>query len=192
MEWKETMKDYKNERILSEQLKDQKDIQIKEIIKVQERIKELHRMNEEFELRSQQNQARINQLKNAKVQQQKQGEDRIQDLTKQLEKATADQNQLQQKDINIVIQQEQIMEMKETQTMEIDGRLKVQINFENKYQQMEIQEQLQVDKKSIVLKGYALQDFTTYTINKMIKLDQEVQRRESIELNGVVLTIIYK
>ncbi|CAD8208562.1 unnamed protein product [Paramecium pentaurelia] len=193
MDSKVTKKDYNNEMELKQQLEIQISNQNKILEELQVQLAQLEKEKEELSRQQSKNEQDINRFKLAKQDYFNQGKAKLEDLNNQLEKAKAEQSQCSQIDQNLHQEPTVVrLNIKSKQIEDENGKLKVKIEFDNNYTQIEIQERLLEDKKSVELQGYAILDFTLFFFNQKIELQKQVQQRESIQLDGLELIIIYK
>ncbi|CAD8179630.1 unnamed protein product [Paramecium octaurelia] len=191
-DWTATKNDYINERNQSERLKAINEQQNEELKKLKDQIDQIRQQIEVQLVQRGKQQETIDNLQYARQVQIRQGQERLEELNRQLERAQAEQNRLQHEQNVVQVPEVAELEIQSKKSEEKDGKIKVEIELKENSTQIEVQEQLLADKKSVSLKGYAILDSTLYYFNKVIELWKEVQERESIQLNGHVLTIIYK
>ncbi|CAD8045041.1 unnamed protein product [Paramecium primaurelia] len=193
MDSKVTKKDYNNEMELKQQSEIEISNQNKILEGLQVQLAQLEKEKEELLRQYSKNDQDINRFKQAKQDYFNQGKAKLEDLNNQLEKAKAEQSQCSQIDQNLHQEPTVVrLNIKSKQIEDENGKLKVQVEFDNNYTQIEIQEKLLDDKKSVELQGYAILGFTLFFFNQKIELQKQVQQRESIQLDGLELIIIYK
>ncbi|CAK65488.1 unnamed protein product (macronuclear) [Paramecium tetraurelia] len=191
-DWTATKNDYISERNQNEKLKAKVESQNEELKKLQEQIGQARTQVEGLLLQRGKKQEVLDNLEYVKQVQVTTGQNKLEELNRQLERALAEQKALQHEQNVVQVPEVAELVIKSKQSEVDNGKLKVEFELKENSSQIEVQEQLLANKKSVQLKGYAILDSTLYYFDKVIELWKQVQERESIELNGHVLTIIYK